>query len=168
MVLWRTLNLLTDKYGPPLLPRLPHSNVAPREAAAFPEATEDANNNETTQREQQQQQSQGQPKRQRKTKRPRDHVPVTAEGVPSIGDRSDDEPVVVDGGWEGAGPWVGTGPAPTSPFGEPSYSERMQFNRIMDDVLSCEKEEELPSKLTQHVELLLSVDVTRLTNDLIR
>ncbi|CAM9664923.1 unnamed protein product [Sphacelaria rigidula] len=38
----------------------------------------------------------------------------------------------------------------------------------MDDVLGCEAEADLPSTLTQHVEFLLSVDVTRLTNDLIK
>lgn len=38
----------------------------------------------------------------------------------------------------------------------------------MEDILAQEKEEELPAILSKHVDFLLSVDVTSLTNDLIR
>lgn len=51
---------------------------------------------------------------------------------------------------------------------EPSLKDRKRFERIMEDVLAQEKEEELPAVLTKHIEFLLSVDVTSLTNDLIR
>ena len=55
-----------------------------------------------------------------------------------------------------------------SSLASPTFEERLKFGRIMEDVLGAEKEEELPGLLTKHVGFLLSVDVTRLTNDLIR
>lgn len=51
---------------------------------------------------------------------------------------------------------------------EPTHQERVKFNKIMEDVLGVENEEELPSTLSPHLAFLLSVDVPRLTNDLIR
>lgn len=70
---------------------------------------------------------------------------------------------------DGKEPWdFYSSPTPTSSLPSPKYEERLKFGRIMEDVLAAEKEEELPGLLTKHVEFLLSVDVTRLTNDLIR
>eukprot|EP00903_Cladosiphon_okamuranus_P008750 g8382.t1 len=51
---------------------------------------------------------------------------------------------------------------------EPTYQDRQRFERIMEEVLEQEKPEELPAILTKHVDFLLSVDVTTMTNDLIR
>lgn len=51
---------------------------------------------------------------------------------------------------------------------EPSLKDRQRFERIMEEVLEEEKEEELPGILTKHIDFLLSVDVTSMTNDLIR
>lgn len=51
---------------------------------------------------------------------------------------------------------------------EPSANDRQRFERIMEEVLEEEKEEELPGILTKHIDFLLSVDVTSMTNDLIR
>ncbi|CAM9972410.1 unnamed protein product, partial [Hapterophycus canaliculatus] len=51
---------------------------------------------------------------------------------------------------------------------EPSFKDRQRFERIMEEVLEEEKEEELPGILTKHIDFLLSVDVTSMTNDLIR
>ena len=67
-------------------------------------------------------------------------------------------------------PWVGaTSPrSAASSLPEPDHKARQKFGRIMEDVLAVEKEEELPALLTKHIDFLLSVDVTRLTNDLIR
>ncbi|CAN0443047.1 unnamed protein product, partial [Laminaria digitata] len=67
-------------------------------------------------------------------------------------------------------PWVGVNSpqSPASSLPEPDHKARQKFGRIMEDVLAAEKEEELPALLTKHIDFLLSVDVTRLTNDLIR
>lgn len=82
-------------------------------------------------------------------------------------DDEDERPVIVDGSWQGAGPFVGSDEAPSS-FEEPTLEERVKFGKIMQDVLGSETPEELPSKLTPHVQFLLGVDVPRLTNELIR
>lgn len=67
-------------------------------------------------------------------------------------------------------PWVGVNSpqSAASSLPEPDHKARQKFGRIMEDVLAAEKEEELPALLTKHIDFLLSVDVTRLTNDLIR
>lgn len=92
--------------------------------------------------------------KQRKRKRgPKEHVPLGQQ----VGEDDGKEP------WD-----FYTAPTPTSSLPSPKYEERLKFGRIMEDVLAAEKEEELPGLLTKHVEFLLSVDVTRLTNDLIR
>lgn len=67
-------------------------------------------------------------------------------------------------------PWVGVASPQSaeSALPEPDFKARQKFGRIMEDVLEAEKEEELPALLTKHIDFLLSVDVTRLTNDLIR
>lgn len=72
-------------------------------------------------------------------------------------------------GFEGiGGPFIGAAPTPTSPFAAPKVEERVRFERIMADVVGAEREEDLPGMLTKHFDFLLSVDVTVLTNDLIR
>ena len=59
-------------------------------------------------------------------------------------------------------------PLDAAPLPEPSFQDRQRFERIVEEVLEEEKPEELPAILTKHVDFLLSVDVTTLTNDLIR
>lgn len=99
--------------------------------------------------------------RQRK-KRPRKHVPVLEDSISG-------EPVVGTAEEVDLEPWMGLNAGKsTSTLPEPTFKERKSFERIMEDVLGVEKNEELPGILTKHVEFLLSVDVTRLTNDLIR
>lgn len=94
-------------------------------------------------------------RRPRKKPGPRNHVPVAESGV-------GDDGLVVD-------PSASlVAPAATSTLPEPSFEDRQRFGRIMEDVLGAEKEEELPALVTKHIDFLLSVDVTRLTNDLIR
>lgn len=79
----------------------------------------------------------------------------------------DEQPVTVDGSWQGAGPFVGMD-NPPSPMKEPTFEDRVKFGKIMEEILGTSREEELPSKLTPHIEFLMSVDVPRLTNELIR
>lgn len=170
---WRTLRkplLIQNRpYGhprsSPLRRRPPHSNsetTGPLAAAAA-ETTGNAGSDDINKTDPQQQLPRSKPQRRRNTKRPREHVPVASAGVDEKS-----KPRLIDGGQEGSVPWSGADPPPTSPFGEPTYSDRVKFSNIMDDVLGCEAEADLPSTLTQHVEFLLSVDVTRLTNDLIK
>lgn len=99
--------------------------------------------------------------RQRK-RRPRTHVPVAEDGI-------DGEFAVGRAQKQGGvgNPWVDSAPTGSS-LPKPTYEQRQKFGRIMEDVLGTEKEEELPALLTKHIDFLLSVDVTRLTNDLIR
>ncbi|CAN0307507.1 unnamed protein product, partial [Ascophyllum nodosum] len=94
---------------------------------------------------------QGNPKKLKKG--PREHVPL-GEGS-GEGDNAE-EP------WE-----TFSASSAASSLASPTFEERLKFGRIMEDVLGAEKEEELPGLLTKHVGFLLSVDVTRLTNDLI-
>ncbi len=122
----------------------------------------------------------------KKTKRPRKHVPVDdgdssgvagggrggLSGDPFANLVSPMEYVSLDSSADPSS----ADPSPSSskassfeaPLPEPSFRDRQRFGRIMEDVLAEEKEEELPAILTKHVDFLLSVDVTSLTNDLIR
>lgn len=122
----------------------------------------------------------------KKTKRPRKHVPVDdadSSGVTGggggglTGDPLADlvspmEYASLDSSADSssADPSPPSSKAPPfeAPLPEPSFRDRQRFGRIMEDILAQEKEEELPAILSKHVDFLLSVDVTSLTNDLIR
>lgn len=132
-------------------------------AAASPGATGDADNNDINETDHQRHPPRSEPQRRRNTKRPREHVPLASADVDENG-----EPRLVGGEQQSIGQGSGDDPQSTSSFPEPTYSDRVKFSNIMDEVLGCEAEADLPSTLTQHVEFLLSVDVTRLTNDLIK
>ncbi|CAM9531356.1 unnamed protein product, partial [Ectocarpus fasciculatus] len=154
-------------------------------SATTPDATEGPS------QQQQQQQQQQQPKQsvRRKTKRrPRQHVPVddvdssSSEiggemGAGLVGDPFADliaptEYAASDISGDSSRDSASLPPSPaggaTPPLPEPTMRDRQRFERIMEEVLEEEKEEELPAILSRHVDFLLSVDVTGLTNDLIR
>lgn len=126
----------------------------------------------------------------KKAKRPRKHVPVGDVGPPSVGgvgagaaglvgDPFADLVSPVEYAELDSQPGSSAAEPSTSsarsfslpleaPLPEPSYQDRQRFDRIMEEVLEQEKPEELPAILTKHVDFLLSVDVTAMTNDLIR
>lgn len=92
--------------------------------------------------------------------------------IPAVEDLLDDEAGVSGHAEVGIGDagngWVGVSGTTSSSLPEPKFEDRQRFGNIMEDVLGTEKEEELPALLTKHIDFLLSVDVTRMTNDLIR
>lgn len=96
----------------------------------------------------------GQPRGRKK--RPRNPAPVVEDFL---------EGELKIGGGREAGVTL---PTSTPLMPKPSPQDRREFERIMEDVLAVEKEEELPGLLTKHFDFLLSVDVTLMTNDLIR
>ncbi|CAM9359786.1 unnamed protein product [Scytosiphon promiscuus] len=123
----------------------------------------------------------------KKTKRPRKHPPV--EDVEPFGEVGGDggggglagDPFAnlispTDYARDDSAAGSSTGPRASSlppssseaALPEPSFKDRQKFERIMEEVLEEEKEEELPGILTKHIDFLLSVDVTSMTNDLIR
>lgn len=114
--------------------------------------------------------SKGQKQGRRRKRRLRDHVPVDeAETSPAQANDSagDDQPVVFDGSWQGDGQFA-TSDEVSTPVKEPTFEDRMKFQKVMEELLNTEKEEDLPSRLTPHINFLLSVNVPSLTNELIR
>ncbi|CAN0346984.1 unnamed protein product, partial [Ectocarpus sp. 8 AP-2014] len=170
----------------------PHSRCSRKERPARSRATPpplSATTPDATEGPSQQQQRPKQSVRRKTKRRPRQHVPVDDVDSPSseiggemgagfVGDPFVDliapteyaaSDVSGDSSHDSTPslPQSPTGGA-TPPLPEPTTRDRQRFERIMEEVLEEEKEEELPAILSRHVDFLLSVDVTALTNDLIR
>ncbi|CAM9766091.1 unnamed protein product [Ectocarpus sp. 6 AP-2014] len=160
-------------------PACSRATTPPPLSATTPDATEGPS---------QQQQRPKQSVRRKTKRRPRQHVPVDDVDSPSsevggemgagfVGDPFVDliaptEYAASDASGDSSRDSTPLPPSPaggaTPPLPEPTTRDRQRFERIMEEVLEEEKEEELPAILSRHVDFLLSVDVTALTNDLIR